>query len=66
MSISEDHIWKILKAYARKNSLVNNQIESFDDFVNFGMQEIIDQESTITLPHYSVKFGQITLAPTSH
>lgn len=61
-AFTEKHIWKVLEAYARKNSLVNNQIESYDDFVNFGMQEIV-QESTIALPNYIAEFGQITLAP---
>lgn len=60
---TEEHIWKVLEAYARKNSLVINQIESFNDFVSFGMQEIVDQDSTIALPNYTAKFGQITLAP---
>lgn len=60
---TEQHTWKVLEAYKRSNSIVINQIESFDDFINFGMQEIIDQESTITIPNYTAKFGQITLAP---
>jgi DNA-directed RNA polymerase beta subunit len=62
-AFTEEHIWKVLQAYARKNSLVNNQIESYNDFVSFGMQEIIDQESFIALPNYTAKFGQIILAP---
>lgn len=62
-TFSEKHVWKVLEAYKRQNSLVINQIESFDDFINFGMQEIVDQESTITLPNYTAKFGQITVSP---
>lgn len=61
-AFTEKHIWKLLEAYSRKNSLVLNQIESFDDFVNFGMQEVVDQESTISLPNYTARFGHITLA----
>jgi DNA-directed RNA polymerase beta subunit len=59
----ERHVWNLLESYARKNTLVSNQIESFNDFVTFGMQEIVNQESTIALPNYTAKFGQITLAP---
>lgn len=62
-AFTEKHVWKLLQAYARKNSLVINQIEPFNDFINFGMQEIIDQESTIALPNYTATFGQISLAP---
>lgn len=60
---NENHIWNILRSYAKDNNLVINQIESFNDFVNFGLQEIINQESTISIPNYKVKFGQISLAP---
>lgn len=63
MSLSENHIWKVLEAYARKNTLVQNQIDSYNDFVNFGIQEIIDQESCISIPNYILKFGQVYLSP---
>lgn len=62
-SFKEKHIWRLLEAYARKNSLVINQIQSFDDFINFGIQEIINQESKIELPNYTVQFGQVTVDP---
>lgn len=60
---TEEHIWKILTALFKKSGLVANQIESFDDFINFGIQEIIDQSSTITLPNYTLKFGEVYIAP---
>lgn len=62
-SIKEKDIWQILQSYFRKNSIVCNQTESYDNFINFGMQEIITQESTISIPNYTVKFNQISLAP---
>lgn len=62
-AFKEKHIWKVFESYARVNSLVSTQIDSFNNFINFGMQEVVDQESTIALPNYVVKFGQITLAP---
>ena len=61
-TFKEQHVWKVLEAYFKQNSIVNNQIDTFDNFVNFGMQEIIDQEPMIALPGYTAKFGQITLA----
>jgi hypothetical protein len=57
--LSEQDVWKILKSYFDENSLVDNQIESFNDFITFGIQDIIDRESTITIPNYSVHFGQV-------
>lgn len=62
-TITESDIWKILQSYFRKNSIVCNQTESYDNFINFGMQEIISQEATISIPNYTVKFNQISLSP---
>lgn len=58
----EEHTWKIISSYFGQNSIVNNQIDTFNNFINFGMQEIIDQEPQIAIPNYTVKFGQISLA----
>ena len=58
---TEDNTWNVFRSYFETNNLVSNQIESYDDFVTFGIQEIIDQEPEIVYPNYSVKFGQITL-----
>ena len=58
------YVWKILEAYYRERSVVDNQVASFDDFVTFGMQEIVDQESTLAVgKKYIATFGQISLAP---
>jgi DNA-directed RNA polymerase beta subunit len=63
MSIfTEKNIWKVFESYYETNGVVISQIESYNDFVTFGLQEIIDQESTINTPNYIVKFGQIALA----
>jgi DNA-directed RNA polymerase beta subunit len=61
-NLSEENIWKILETYYQTNGLVLSQIESYNDFITFGLQEIIDQESVISTPNYIVKFGQISLA----
>lgn len=57
--IEEKHIWSIIAAYFRANSIVGHQIESFDDFISFGLQEIVDNDRVISVPNYSVRFGQI-------
>ena len=62
-TLTEGNIWQILQSYFSKNSIVCNQTESYDNFINFGMQEIINQESTISIPNYAVKFNQISLSP---
>lgn len=61
-NITEENIWKVFETYYKNNSIVSSQLDSYNDFINFGLQEIIDQESTITMPNYIVKFGHISLA----
>lgn len=67
--LTEKDIINILSGFfSNKKNLVDHQIGSFDHFVQFGMQEIVDQEHGITLTikrghKYEAKFGQITLAP---
>jgi DNA-directed RNA polymerase II subunit RPB2 len=61
--LQETYVWKVLESYYRKNSIVCHQIDSYNDFINFGMQEIVDQESNISMGDYTVKFGHISLAP---
>jgi DNA-directed RNA polymerase II subunit RPB2 len=60
---SEDNVWKIFDAYYKENTPVSHQIDSFNDFVTFGMQEVVSQEGTIILPGYKLEFTQISLAP---
>lgn len=62
------HSWKILEAYFNTKTLVDHQISSFNHFITFGMQDIVNQESTIIVEtkkdsKYVVEFGQITVAP---
>lgn len=60
----EKYVWKVLEAYKRANSIVNIQLNSYNHFINVGMQEIVDQNSTITVSlgkgkTFIVEFGQI-------
>lgn len=61
-NINENDIWNIYRAFFAENNVISNQLDSFNNFVNFGMQEIVDQEPTIAVPNYSVKFGQISVS----
>jgi DNA-directed RNA polymerase II subunit RPB2 len=63
-NFEEKHVWHILEAYYRENSIAEIQISSYNDFIAFGLQEIVDQESTIFIDKkYKIQFGQISLAP---
>ena len=39
----------LLKAFEKDKGWVNFQIESFNNFINFGIQQIIDEIEAITL-----------------
>lgn len=50
---------RILESYFKSNSIVKHQLDPYNHLITFGLQEIIDQDSTIDMPNYTVKFGQI-------
>lgn len=57
------HVNKVQEAYFKSVSLVSNQLDSFNDFIKFGLQSIIDQEPEICVNDYKVKFGRVYLSP---
>lgn len=58
-TLSEENIFAILESYFRENSLVDHQLKTFDDFIEFGLQSIINQEPLVAVPGYSIRFGQV-------
>ena len=58
---TEKNIWNVFRAYYKEESIVENQIRSFNEFILNGMQKIVNQDSTIKFPDYTIKFGQITV-----
>jgi len=64
--MNEQNIWKLLKNYFKHNSVVHYQVESFNSFYQFGLQEIIDQEPPIEIKLnnneiYKVSFGHVSV-----
>ncbi|GAM29100.1 hypothetical protein SAMD00019534_122760 [Acytostelium subglobosum LB1] len=76
--ISQDDAWHVITAYFQEKGLVRQQLDSFDEFIQNTMQEIIDESPPITIrpeqQHHpgqqqvnnisslSIKFGQIYLS----
>jgi len=60
--ITEENIWKILKNYFDTVSIVHNQIDSWNNFVLFGMREVIEQEPAISVEGYTIRFGNVCLS----
>ena len=47
--MEKKNIWKILKSYFTNRSVAFNQINSYDEFIHQGIQDIIDQEPSIEI-----------------
>lgn len=57
---SEKNIWALLKEYHRTVSILANQFDSFDNFIERGMQTIINQNRRICDEKgYSLEYGQV-------
>ena len=68
--LDEEHNWKIIEDFFKTKGLVHQQIESFNDYVNSGIQSVIDDEADITIhtsnkKKYVIKFGEIYISPPS-
>jgi DNA-directed RNA polymerase II subunit RPB2 len=76
--ISAEECWTVISSFFDTKSLVSQQIDSYDDFVQNTMQQMVDENNLITLdqnvPHneddpdpivlrrFEIKFGQLLLA----
>jgi len=62
--IDETDIWKIIENFFQKNGLVYQQIEHFNNYINHGIQKVIDEEANIEIipkkgQKYVLQFGQV-------
>ena len=53
--------WKLVDAFFDKYDLVDHHIKSYNDFINSGIQNIIDITEPITLENgkYTLKTGKL-------
>ncbi|AFZ81227.1 DNA-directed RNA polymerase II subunit, putative [Theileria equi strain WA] len=73
---SDEDSWKVIGSFFSTHGLVHQQIESFNDFITYRMQEIIDEHPPIEIKPqpryrpdddlesnvtYRLKFGQLSL-----
>ena len=68
--LSENYKWNIIKSYFDKKGFVSHQIDTFNDFVNNGLQCVNDTDINIDQPEqdykYSVSFGQVHVTKPSN
>ncbi|KNX50206.2 DNA-directed RNA polymerase II subunit RPB2 [Cryptococcus deuterogattii R265] len=78
--ISQEDYWTVINSFFEEKGLVRQQLESFNEFIENTMQEIVDDHSRLTLDQftqytgiagdetrrYEISFGQIYLARVNH
>ncbi|RUS20720.1 hypothetical protein BC937DRAFT_94527 [Endogone sp. FLAS-F59071] len=70
--ISQEDCWLVITSFFDEKGLVRQQLDSFDEFVQNTMQELVDENSNLVLQHvgndgdltkrYIIDFGQIYLS----
>ncbi|WBW72373.1 RNA polymerase II complex subunit Rpb2 [Schizosaccharomyces osmophilus] len=75
-TLTQEDCWTVISSFFEETSLARQQLFSFDEFVQNTMQEIVDDDSTLTLDQYAqhtgaqgdvtrryeINFGQIYLS----
>ena len=63
MSLTENELWSLMEAFFRERGLVRQHLDSYNEFIEHGLQEIIDEvgEIQIEIPEYpfKIKLGKI-------
>ncbi|KIP10147.1 hypothetical protein PHLGIDRAFT_125799 [Phlebiopsis gigantea 11061_1 CR5-6] len=76
LEITQEDCWHIISSFFNKKGLVRQQLDSFDEFVQNTMQELVDENADLILDQadqhtghesdvtrrYEIKFGQIYLS----
>ena len=64
--LGEDHKWKIIKNFFKTNGLVYQQIDSFNEYINRGIQYVIkDQADIVIEPNKKQKYNFVGSQPFS-
>jgi hypothetical protein len=75
----QEDLWTVISSFFEDKGLVTQQLESFNEFVENSMQELVDEEGNLTLDQYDqhtgheqdetsryeLSFGQIYLSKTT-
>lgn len=49
--ISQEDCWTVIGSFFEEKGLVRQQLDSFDEFVQNTMQELVDENSNLVLQH---------------
>lgn len=51
MLYSQEDCWTVISSFFEEKGLVRQQLDSFDEFVQNTMQELVDENPTLVLQH---------------
>jgi DNA-directed RNA polymerase II subunit RPB2 len=51
--ISQDDYWQVINSFFEGKGLVRQQLESFNEFIENTMQEIVDERARLTLDQHA-------------
>ena len=56
-TITQEDAWVVISSFFEDKGLVTQQLESFNEFVENSMQELVDEEGNLTLDQYDQHTG---------
>ncbi len=64
VDVTPDDLWLVMEAYWKEKGLVRQHLDSYNAFIDHGMQEVIDEFGggvKPDIPDFEVKFGKVRL-----
>ena len=63
--------WSVINSYFNKHSLIQHQIDSFNSFVRFGLQRVINEFGDLEImtknkEECKIIFGEVSISPVTH
>lgn len=62
--MEQEDAWAVVSAYFEQKGLVRQQLDSFDEFIQNTMQELVDENSTVVVQmpsHHPGIQGEVTV-----
>ncbi|NJE07337.1 DNA-directed RNA polymerase subunit B [Thermococcus sp. M39] len=63
VELTPDDLWSVMESYWNEKGLVRQHLDSYNAFIDHGMQEVINEFGGIKpdIPNFEIKFGKIRL-----
>ena len=58
--------WPVVDSIFKTQNLVQHQLDSFNNFIKFGIQKVIDEFETLEVNNCKINFRKISISPVLH